>query len=1074
MALFDKLFSLKRKLDDSESRHRGRSCQINPDQVRLLLFKECDWRGRKLLFDSSAILKVPAGKNDKPNLRQSEETPSIVEITEGFSYVYKGPAEDANVLGEMIFGAVAMNYKNVALKIHIMDEPRRLMCTKVFCVPSRRISRVNTDHKVDRRDAIGSGDLGSRTKPLSVPLVTEEGVSLSFSLGRGDSGYYGDLSPYSSVGSTNEYFSMFDICNNNQDDFYSFHLPPGRKLSTSSNGSWQRRTFQNMATKFDLGHQSTHLLGVPTFSSNGGSSDSQIYSNSSTSGTSDSIASSGSAMVHKKNKLGLALLISVTDSAQIDVVRQCLEHSSQLQALVCRLRLATLSAGASGGFVSTLYSAAENAARWLSDLVYGPRLQPMWLNLVMGDARASNKLAESLLADLCSVLSMGDTKSTNFFISTLLTHVLTYHLGWVATVSPYDTIEHQVREESGVNTRRPYNALWAQLNDLCGSIGFPPRAARTIISGASTQFLNRLLIVLTYFMRCGDVRRNDFKFQETTIKENKIVNVTSNVSECTGLRRTATHVARLGQCDMDSLKVQVNTQNSDSSVSTLVASEVSIKRSSTLANLSQKLSNNLDILEKDVSSTSEVPVTSHLKRNPTVMLLPKPSSDSSPSSSLSENESEMEQKVLFVLGDSDKLVGLKNKSVGGKLVKKSSKIHNEPLNLDIPEKTSEPCKVDGCEQDKRANSPSKCCGQTLQHSKPIKHSGFKFEFDKYPQIVTNYMKSKNLEILDRHYIGKPGNLKLDNFQFDPTIVPPIQEDRCDTCVKCQMMESMLQTPTNASEMEYMNDMPRQSEPQFAKESIVQDTSNSHREMSPKTFVRRRKENTVVVNFVRAKKGSVCDGVKETRRPDVRKVTREKEKERVVDVKQVLEFPAPSLCAAVKGAQARSGFDGSLLGGVTDHYVPDLILQGTIAKPSAWDTELRRDLDVTSYLNKTYESPVQAIAIVGDINTWEVKVVGRECGTGGMSSLVGAMLDTLPAMWKAKVPAHQCLTFLEGKLREFCVLSKTLADMLMSTDFCDIATLTKSLNIDVNDVPLLLAVATTHTPQVAARYGLSYG
>lgn len=68
---------------------------------------------------------------------------------------------------------------------------------------------------------------------------------------------------------------------------------------------------------------------------------------------------------------------------------------------------------------------------------------------------------------------------------------------------------------------------------------------------------------------------------------------------------------------------------------------------------------------------------------------------------------------------------------------------------------------------------------------------------------------------------------------------------------------------------------------------------------------------------------------------------------------------------------------------------------------------------------------------------------------------------------------QCISFLESKLREFCVLSKTLANMLMSTDFCDIATLTKSLNIDVNDVPLLLAVATTHTPQVATRYGLSY-
>lgn len=38
---------------------------------------------------------------------------------------YKGPAADANILGEMIFGAVAVNCKRVSLKIHIMEEPKR-------------------------------------------------------------------------------------------------------------------------------------------------------------------------------------------------------------------------------------------------------------------------------------------------------------------------------------------------------------------------------------------------------------------------------------------------------------------------------------------------------------------------------------------------------------------------------------------------------------------------------------------------------------------------------------------------------------------------------------------------------------------------------------------------------------------------------------------------------------------------------------------------------------------------------------------------------------------------------------
>ncbi|XP_073951666.1 folliculin-interacting protein 2-like isoform X2 [Choristoneura fumiferana] len=1011
-----------------------RSCQITSQQVRLLLFKECDWRGRKLLFDSSTIEKVPAGKDN--GAKQAKEFPCIVEVSEGFAYVYKGPAADASVLGEMIFGAVAMNCKGVSLKIHIMDEPKRLMCTKVFCVPvSRRISRVN--RKPDGSDT----ELRerSKSKPLNVPLQKEE-VSLSFSIDRGDSGYYGDQTPHSSIGSTYDYFSMFDVWDgsNSQDDLFSFHTPSGRKLSTSSNGSWQRRTFRNLATRFDLSN-SSNFLSVPS----NATSDSQIYSNSSTSGTSDSLAS-GSSSALKKNKLGLALLITVPDSADKDFVRRCVEMSPQLQSLVCRLRLATMTAGTGSKFVATLHQAASDAAGWLSDLIEGPRLQPMWLQLVTSERPRAHKMADTLLQDLCAVLAVGDTKNTNFFISTLLTHVLTYHLGWVTTVSPYDTMDPQKRPDGSAEHRRPYNALWAQLADLCGTIGFPPRAARTIVCGSTNlQFVNRLLVVLTYFVRCGDVTRSDFEFDDSALKE----------SETVTLKRTATR----RECNVDSVKVS----QEESSASTLVSSEAGFRRTATLANLTHQLSTSVDFEQ----CRSSEKLTGPLRRNPTMML--KSSSDSSLDSNTSE-ETEAERKVVFVLGDDDKLVGLKNKSNGGKSVKSSLR-QAESIEVVQVQKVKEETK-DNCDQkpscqqicSRSSESPSKCCSQTLQHSKPIKHSGFKFEFDKYPQIVTNYMKSKNLEILDRHYIGKPGNLKLDNFQFDPTIVPPIQEERCEACYKCQMMESLLQTPTNASELEYMNDVPRQSEPQFAKEAIVEQDSIS--QVSPKTFVRRKQEATLVVNVSNEPRVVV-----EASREDA--CGRGKEWDGATEVQQVIEFSVPRLVR--RPAQSHSGFDGSLLGGLSDHYVPDLILQGTIGTPAKWEGALRRDLELVSCMNKASDASAQAVAIVGDTESWEVRVMGRECGSGGMSALVGGMLDALPVMWKAKVPAYQCLSYLESKLREFCVLSKTLADMLMSTDFCDIATLTKSLNIDVNDVPLLLAIATTHTPQVATRYGISY-
>lgn len=642
--------------------------------------------------------------------------------------------------------------------------------------------------------------------------------------------------------------------------------------------------------------------------------------------------------------------------------------------------------------------------------------------------------------------------------------MLTYHLGWVTTVSPYDTVDHP---PTAADRRHPHNALWAQLGDLCGSIGFPPRAARTIISGENNkQFVNRLLTALTYFLRCGDVKRTEFLYRECAVKETKTVSVNTVCAKRT-VTRDRLH------------NVPVNTQNSDS-VSTLVASDVSFKKTATLADLRRQLSSSPEC----GSSSAGVKPTCALKRNPTMMLSSlKASSDSSLNSTAS-NDSVSEQKVVFVLGDDEKLVGLKNKSTNGKCVKKSSRVQTEPR---------DECEREGCEV-RSTESPSKCCGQTLQHSKPIKHSGFKFEFDKYPQIVTNYMKSKNLEILDRHYIGKPGNLKLDNFQFDPMIVPPIQEDKCDACEKCQLMESMLQTPTNASEMEYMNDMPRISEPQYAKETVVTDKDRNHRELSPKTFVRRRKVNIVVVNSNKnvpnCKAKSTCESkeVNETdrpiaedltvahvsvplqtprisiqevaldstdtqnselrplqrsklkftkstnnlktllcqelddppiqtdcnqleasnkfntnslstespdimstsskeltrtqsnlnlnltvtkstleqssntkhnsadddssieltsanetklsiplllkpielRRPEPRRSSRESERGRVVEVKRVTELALPELCECKLKKQS-SGFDGSLLGGLSDHYVPDLILQGEIFK-----------------------------------------------------------------------------------------------------------------------------------------------
>lgn len=63
--------------------------------------------------------------------------------------------------------------------------------------------------------------------------------------------------------------------------------------------------------------------------------------------------------------------------------------------------------------------------------------------------------------------------------------------------------------------------------------------------------------------------------------------------------------------------------------------------------------------------------------------------------------------------------------------------------------------------------------------------------------------------------------------------------------------------------------------------------------------------------------------------------------------------------------------------------------------------------------------------------------------------------------------------IEQKLQEFCLRSKALAQLLLATEFCSMELLTSTLQLEINDVPLLMAIASTHTPQIMQKYGLSF-
>lgn len=122
------------------------------EQIRVVLFRECDFRGRKLLFDSKTVKKIQITSNTKvPNsssvVNTSKKDEIYVEISNGYGYQYSKPSNDTVILGETVFGSVAMSYQGTSFKIHSFSKPSKLMCTLVFpCPKVRARSRMSTNN----------------------------------------------------------------------------------------------------------------------------------------------------------------------------------------------------------------------------------------------------------------------------------------------------------------------------------------------------------------------------------------------------------------------------------------------------------------------------------------------------------------------------------------------------------------------------------------------------------------------------------------------------------------------------------------------------------------------------------------------------------------------------------------------------------------------------------------------------------------------------------------------------------------------------------------------------------------
>ncbi|XP_018015508.1 uncharacterized protein LOC108672375 [Hyalella azteca] len=279
----------------------------------------------------------------------------------------------------------------------------------------------------------------------------------------------------------------------------------------------------------------------------------------------------GGVAAASHGRIGLAVVLSAEpryDCAreQLALERWVVLQAPLLEGCINRLQAALdVAYHSSSSFVSRAHAAVAAFQRELLDLLYGPRVtSALWLEILSTPA-ASQPLASSsdsgllvpaadalprdggaeldgkarrqalsaaLVGSLRLLLQEHDTKQTNFFMSRLLTAVLTYHLGWVTSVAlredaaahialPVTTATMSAAADycsdssaPGPGSSQPFffhqpqeneSGLLTQLLELQGCLGHPPQCCRTVLLGSSPSLLQHCLSLLSYLVRCQQV-----------------------------------------------------------------------------------------------------------------------------------------------------------------------------------------------------------------------------------------------------------------------------------------------------------------------------------------------------------------------------------------------------------------------------------------------------------------------------------------------------------------------------------------------------------------------------------------
>lgn len=1162
--LFQKLFNKKHGLT-SPARDARDDCvfswplpEFDPSQIRLIVYQDCERRGRNVLFDSSAKRKIEDvsvsklcsdaqvrvfGKccQLKPGGDSSSSLDSSINSSSSFSDAkeqcpkYQGSrcSSDANMLGEMMFGSVAMSYKGSTLKIHQIRSPPQLMLSKVFTARTGSSIYGSLNTLQDSLEFINqdSNTLKPDHSTIMNGLLGNIGLSQLCSPRRAFS-EQGPLRLIRSASFFAVHSNPMDMPGREQNEDRDSGIArsaslssllitpfpsPGSSFNKSCASSYQRRWRRSQTTSLENGV-------FPRWSM-----DESFNLSDDSSGPSPGIV--------RKKKIAIGVIFSLSrDEDENSKFNEFFfshfplfeSHMNKLKSAIEQaMKMSRRSADASQRSLAynRIVDALNEFRTTICNLYTMPRIgEPVWLTMMSGTPE-KNQLCHRFMKEFTFLM---ENAAKNQFLPALLTAVLTNHLAWVPTVMPNGQPpirifleKHSSQSVDMLAKTHPYNPLWAQLGDLYGAIGSPVRLAKTVVVGKRHDLVQRLLYFLTYFIRCSELQETHLlengedeaivmpgtvittTLEKGEVEESEYVLVTMHKNRGNLLPKESEEM-RTPNCSCKNCKCPISLaqniegvsqqEREDAQNTPKVELETSSDESRTIVpddgqedaadghqprtcqdtKVESVVCTGSSSPEKRVLAESGLEATANMWRNEDVLEAGSQAISATRSPGIAVEKkppdklfcdafpcsaAEAQTKVTFLIGDSmspDSDIELRSQAV----VEQIARHHSPPT-------AEEGVSADqNCEAKQTVEDQNRDCGTA----------------EPFPQVASEH-QSWN----PNAYNAEGMSLFDDNFTDDGSVETRTMDD-----LPGQAAAELL---THNSNLEFSKKLcTKTSKPpsEFCKfmDSVRQETyKNCFAEQDQREKISIRvphgdRENAekkvapgIDWDIPRNESSDSALGDSESEdagheltRPSSNYYGGEQE-----DWAEEYEIPFPgSKLVEVNSVQPSiANFGRSLLGGYCSSYVPDFVLQGIGS-----DEKLRHCL--VSDLSHAVQHPVldepiaEAVCIIADTDKWTVQVassqrrmIDNKLGKEVLvSSLVSNLLHSTLQLYKHNLSPNFCVMHLEDRLQELYFKSKMLSEYLKGQMRVHVKELGVVLGIESSDLPLLAAVASTHSPYVA--------